>query len=120
MKKTKQNKGFTLVELIVVMAILVILAAILIPVVSGYINTANETAAYANARTVYSAACAVVADGRIPGNNAVAAGTYNTGLGDYLGTDIGGSYSYTVDANGNVTSATFTPTSGTAATYPAS
>ncbi len=119
MKKTKKSKGFTLVELIVVMAILVILAAILIPVVSGYINTANETAAYANARTVYSAACAYVAEGRLPGKTAVTDGTYTTGLASYLGTDtnLGGTYSFVVE-NGNVTSATFTPTSGTAVTYP--
>ena len=36
MKKMKENKGFTLVELIVVIVILAILAAILVPALLGY------------------------------------------------------------------------------------
>ncbi len=38
----KKTSGFTLVELIVVIAILAILAGIAIPVYSGYIQKANE------------------------------------------------------------------------------
>ena len=41
MKKTN-NKGFTLVELIVVLVILAILAAILVPALLGYIDKARE------------------------------------------------------------------------------
>lgn len=40
--KKSNNKGFTLVELIVVLVILAILAAILVPALLGYIDKARE------------------------------------------------------------------------------
>ncbi len=40
--KKNNNKGFTLVELIVVLVILAILAAILVPALLGYIDKAKE------------------------------------------------------------------------------
>ena len=39
--KRKKDKGFTLVELIVVLVILAILAAILVPALLGYIDRAK-------------------------------------------------------------------------------
>lgn len=41
-KRKKNNKGFTLVELIVVLVILAILAAILVPALLGYIDRAKR------------------------------------------------------------------------------
>mgnify|MGYP001040518555 CR=1 FL=1 len=41
--KKKSKKGFTLIELVVVIAILGILAAILVPVISGFINLTPQT-----------------------------------------------------------------------------
>ena len=50
------NKGFTLVELIVVLVILAILAAILVPALLGYIDQARNKQSLLNARSVLTAA----------------------------------------------------------------
>lgn len=50
--KNKQSKGFTLVELIVVIAIIGTLAAIIIPSLISFVREARITAAIADARTV--------------------------------------------------------------------
>ena len=50
------NKGFTLVELIVVLVILAILAAILVPALLGYIDQARNKQTLLNARSAMTAA----------------------------------------------------------------
>ena len=61
MDKNKK-KGFTLVELIVVLAILAILAAMLVPALTGYIDKANEKKTLATARQYYVAAQTVASE----------------------------------------------------------
>ena len=72
MKKLLRNKkGFTLIELIVVILILAILAAILVPSILNYVQEANDSAAQANARSVYSEIAV-----RIAANQSIASGVY--------------------------------------------
>ncbi len=72
MKKFKKNdKGFTLVELIVVLVILAILAAILVPSLLGYINKAKSEKNYDTAQSVHTAVQALLTEqyGKDTGSN---------------------------------------------------
>lgn len=62
MEKRENKKGFTLVEVIVVLVILAILAAILIPSMIGWINKAEEKSAIVEARTMVLAAQTIMSE----------------------------------------------------------
>lgn len=60
--KNSNKKGFTLVELVVVIAIIGVLAAILVPSMMGYVKKSRVKTANGNAKTAYNAAAEAFAD----------------------------------------------------------
>ncbi len=90
MKKMKNdNKGFTLVELIVVLVILAILAAILVPALLGYIDEAKQKQIVLNGKSVYTAAQAVSSE-LYAKSTAINSTTFGTASG-FDGTTAGSS-----------------------------
>ena len=53
MQTKKAKRGFTITELVIVIAVIAILAAVLIPTFSNVINRANESAAMQEAKSEY-------------------------------------------------------------------
>lgn len=60
--KKSNKKGFTLVELVVVIAIIGVLAAILVPSMMGYVKKSRLKTANSNAKTAYNSVATFVAD----------------------------------------------------------
>lgn len=55
MKNRSTKKGFTLVELVIVIAVIAILSAVLIPTFSNVIGNANKSKAMSEANSAYKA-----------------------------------------------------------------
>ena len=101
----KNNKGFTLVELIVVLVILAILAAILVPTLLGYIDRARSEKDFSTAQTVRVAAQAAI-------DQAYGEGKFANGSSPASGTiSIDGTVANTVAMTGTIAGATADATS---------
>ncbi len=61
MKKRNNKKGFTIVELVIVIAVIAILAAVLIPTFSNVVEKANQSAALQNCSNEYKQAKVAIA-----------------------------------------------------------
>ena len=80
MKQLKKDKGFTIVELLIVIVVIAILAAITIVAYSGITARANTTKSQSNAETVQKIAEAINAD----------SGSYPASLGIFTSGWTGG------------------------------
>lgn len=122
----KNKKGFTLVELMVVVAILGILVAVAVPVYNNVTEKAAVQTVQANVRTLESAITqmeavtgkkvASVTTGSVTGDTAVTGAADGDGkLADYIKTNIftdhkgfTGTIAYTYDATAHAVTATTT------------
>ena len=64
--RKSDNRGFSIIELVIVIAVIAILAAVLIPTFSGIINKSNASAIYQEVMAEYKEAFAIaLADGKL-------------------------------------------------------
>lgn len=69
--KKLNKKGFTIVELVIVIAVIAILAGVMIPTFSGVVDNANKNAALQDARNAYVATYALLNDNDTTNDNGV-------------------------------------------------
>lgn len=116
-KKARENKkGFTLVELIVVLVILAILAAILVPALLGWINKAKEKQVVVEGRVVMMAAQTAASANYSKKTPSKDGDALAVEINEYIGTDATHNYTVVLTAN-KVTSVTYTAANGTTVSW---
>ena len=85
--KKSNRKGFTLVELVVVIAIIGILAAILVPTMMNYVKKAKLKSANSSAKLVYTTVNNMAADLMVDGDDAKISGQTVSKISDLKSSD---------------------------------
>ena len=113
--KTGKFKGFTLIEMIVVVAIIAALACILVPMMIGFVNEARASRVNANARNVYNGAKLALIeylDNKtiLPGEiyigddsgtaHASVKGSDDLSVGKFMGEDFEGHFAFVISDEG--------------------
>ena len=92
--KKMNKKGFTIVELVIVIAVIAILAAVMIPTFSGIIEKANASAAQQKAGAIYKEIYAIdLSDGHFDGKE------FTTTINTAAYAETGETVTYTVNAD---------------------
>lgn len=111
----RKLRGFTLIELIVVIAIIGALAAIIVPAMIGYTHQARAAVITGNARNVYNASKMTVLEsfddlninggeiyiGDDSGTAHAVGSSDDLSVGKYMGDDFEGHYAFVISADGN-------------------
>ena len=101
--KRNNIKGFTIVELVIVIAVIAILAGVLIPTFAGVTNKAKESKALQEAKNAYTADLAIL-NGQV--TETKAAGTAvgdETLAGTFTVAEGGASYTYSFTNGDSIT-----------------
>ena len=83
--KKMNNKGFSLVELIVVIAIMAVLVGVLAPQFIKYVESSRRSTDVSNAQNIQSAILADIANGEWTSTSGTVTGTTGSGLPTTLG-----------------------------------
>lgn len=107
--KNLKKKGFTLIELVIVIAIIGILAAVLVPQYTGFTDRANNVQALTDAKQIATAfdvlslekPTATITEAEVTALAGVSGGTITNFDGDPANTDTYGGFIWTVAGTGS-------------------
>lgn len=100
-KSKKKNRGFSLVELIIVIAIMAILAGVLTPQFVKYLNNSKKSADIQTAQSIATVVSTMYTDDAVAGGTPkIVTGTITAIAGSAVATELGSTPVSKVDSSG--------------------